>query len=91
VSSHPEPWLAALTSVRCEASSIGGTKDMQAHDALFVCIADYFRQACSLDTKDKVLLTNLPPIYFQHQGLKRSSLSTPLCLLILILELTAMS
>ncbi|KAE8399819.1 DUF1671-domain-containing protein [Aspergillus pseudonomiae] len=54
--------------IQCEASSIGGTKDMQAHDALFMCIANYFRQACSLDTNDKVFLTNLPPIYFQHQG-----------------------
>ncbi|OGM42446.1 hypothetical protein ABOM_008261 [Aspergillus bombycis] len=54
--------------IQCEASSIGGTKDMQAHDALFMCIANYFRQTCCLDTNDKVFLTNLPPIYFQHQG-----------------------
>ncbi|KAE8132191.1 DUF1671-domain-containing protein [Aspergillus pseudotamarii] len=49
-------------------SSIGGIKDMQAHDVLFMRIANYFRQACSLGTDDKVFLTNLPPIYFQHQG-----------------------
>ncbi|KAE8411467.1 DUF1671-domain-containing protein [Aspergillus pseudocaelatus] len=54
--------------IQCEASSIGGTKDMQAHDVLFMRIANYFRQACSLDTDDKVFVTNLPPIYFQHQG-----------------------
>ncbi|KAE8382137.1 DUF1671-domain-containing protein [Aspergillus bertholletiae] len=54
--------------VRCEAKSIGGTKDMQAHDILFMCIANYFRQACSLDANEKVFLTNLPPIYFQHEG-----------------------
>ncbi|KAB8199872.1 DUF1671-domain-containing protein [Aspergillus parasiticus] len=54
--------------IQCEASRIGITKDMQAHDVLFMCIANYFRQACSLDTNDKVFLTNLPPIYFQHQG-----------------------
>ncbi|KAF7592595.1 hypothetical protein BBP40_012682 [Aspergillus hancockii] len=54
--------------IQCEASSIGGTQDIRAHDALFLFIADYFRQTCSLDTKDKVLLTDLPPIYFQHQG-----------------------
>ncbi|KAJ1705426.1 hypothetical protein COH20_012385 [Aspergillus flavus] len=54
--------------IQCEASRIGVTKDMQAHDVLFMYIANYFRQACSLDTNDKVFLTNLPPIYFQHQG-----------------------
>lgn len=69
-----------LICIRCEASRIGVTKDMQAHDVLFMYIANYFRQACSLDTNDKVFLTNLPPIYFQHQGLKRSSLSlTSIC------------
>ncbi|KAE8348366.1 DUF1671-domain-containing protein [Aspergillus coremiiformis] len=57
-----------LTRIRCEASSIEGTKDMQAYNALFRCIADYFRQELPLDTNDKVLLTNLPPVYFQHQG-----------------------
>ncbi|KAB8275114.1 peptidase family C78-domain-containing protein [Aspergillus minisclerotigenes] len=54
--------------IQCETSRIGVTKDMQAHDVLFMCIANYFRQACSLDTNDKVFQTNLPPIYFQHQG-----------------------
>ncbi|KAB8232174.1 DUF1671-domain-containing protein [Aspergillus alliaceus] len=54
--------------VSSESSSIGGTKDMRAHDALFMCIADYFRHMCPPKRNDKVLLTDLPPIYLQHQG-----------------------
>lgn len=41
---------------------------MRAHDALYMDVAAYFRQACSLDGNDKVIVTELAPIYFQHQG-----------------------
>ncbi|EAU30608.1 predicted protein [Aspergillus terreus NIH2624] len=61
--------------IRCEASSIAKTGETQAHDALFANIANYFRQACSTDQEKKVLMTNLPPIYLQHQGLSSSGLA----------------
>ncbi|PKX96754.1 C78 family peptidase [Aspergillus novofumigatus IBT 16806] len=47
--------------IDCEASSIGETREMRAHDALYAAVAAYFRCACSLDGDDKVFLTNLPP------------------------------
>jgi hypothetical protein len=31
-------------------------------------VADYFRTGSSLEGDEKVLKTDLPPIYFQHQG-----------------------
>ncbi|KAF7128629.1 hypothetical protein CNMCM5793_003417 [Aspergillus hiratsukae] len=61
---------ALFTSLRidCEANSIGETREMRAHDALYAAVATYFRSACSLEADDKVFVTNLPPIYLQHQG-----------------------
>lgn len=57
-----------LTTGRCEASSLAETKEMRAHDALYMDVAAYFRQACSLDRNDKIVVSELAPIYFQHQG-----------------------
>lgn len=57
-----------LTFTSCEANSIGETREMRAHDALYAAVATYFRSACSLEGDDKVFVTNLPPIYLQHQG-----------------------
>lgn len=36
-------------------------------------IAEYFRPACSLEGADKIINTDLPPIYFQHQGNEHSA------------------
>ncbi|KAL4917909.1 DUF1671-domain-containing protein [Aspergillus aurantiobrunneus] len=54
--------------IQCEASSIGNTKGMPAHSSLLSHIAAYFKSACPLDETEKVVLTNLPPMYFQHHG-----------------------
>ncbi|KAL4806023.1 peptidase family C78-domain-containing protein [Aspergillus unguis] len=55
--------------IQCEAISIAKTRDMPAHSSLLSHIAAYFRSACALDDEtEKVVLTNLPPIYFQHHG-----------------------
>lgn len=35
-------------------------------------VAEYFRQGTSLEGSDKVLKTDLPPIYLQHPGKKLS-------------------
>lgn len=48
---------------------------MRAHDALYMNIAEYFRPAYSMEGADKVVSTDLPPIYFQHQGMKTSPFS----------------
>ncbi|PWY85661.1 DUF1671-domain-containing protein [Aspergillus sclerotioniger CBS 115572] len=60
--------LFSSLRIQCEANSIGATKDMRAHDALFMNVAAYFRDACSLEGNNKVIQTSLPPIYFQHEG-----------------------
>jgi hypothetical protein len=39
-------------------------------------VASYFRSACSLeDEETKIFKTDLPPIYFQHQGVSNSNAS----------------
>ncbi|PYH94978.1 DUF1671-domain-containing protein [Aspergillus ellipticus CBS 707.79] len=60
--------LFTSLGIRCEANSIGVTKEMRAQDALLMNVANYFRNACSLEGRNKVIQTDLPPIYFQHQG-----------------------
>ncbi|KAL4974292.1 peptidase family C78-domain-containing protein [Aspergillus desertorum] len=55
--------------IQCEARRIGKTKEMPAHSSLLSNVAAYFRDAGPLDDKtEKVVLTDLPPIYLQHQG-----------------------
>ncbi|OJJ89501.1 C78 family peptidase [Aspergillus glaucus CBS 516.65] len=60
--------LFSSLGIQCEANSLAETQEMRAHDALYMDVAAYFRQACSLDGNDKVMVTELAPIYFQHQG-----------------------
>ncbi|KAJ6127491.1 hypothetical protein N7523_003103 [Penicillium sp. IBT 18751x] len=55
-------------SIHCDGSSLAESKDMRACDALYMDVAAYFRSVCSLDAPEKVFKTDLPPIYFQHQG-----------------------
>ncbi|KAJ6060416.1 hypothetical protein N7444_002270 [Penicillium canescens] len=52
-----------------DASSLCEGSDIRACDALYMDVASYFRSACSLeDEETKIFKTDLPPIYFQHQG-----------------------
>ncbi|KAL6235433.1 hypothetical protein BDW75DRAFT_230280 [Aspergillus navahoensis] len=60
---------ASIDTSRCEAQSIGKMKEMPAHSSLLSHVAAYFRGVGPLDdTTEKVVLTDLPPIYFQHHG-----------------------
>ncbi|CAI7671695.1 unnamed protein product [Penicillium pancosmium] len=55
--------------IPCDASSLSEASNMRAHMALYQDVASYFRSHCSLDDeKKKIFMTDLPPIYFQHQG-----------------------
>ncbi|KXG52361.1 Peptidase C78, ubiquitin fold modifier-specific peptidase 1/ 2 [Penicillium griseofulvum] len=54
--------------IPCEARSLSERNGVRAHDALYIDVADYFRSACSPEDDSKILQTDLPPIYFQHQG-----------------------
>lgn len=60
--------LFLYAGVPCEAGSFTQTKELRAHDALYMNVAAYFRQESSLDDKKKIVVTSLPPIYLQHQG-----------------------
>ncbi|PKY05357.1 DUF1671-domain-containing protein [Aspergillus campestris IBT 28561] len=60
--------LFSSLGIRCEASSIGDTKETRAHDALLETIAAYFRGSHPIETDDKVIVTSLPPVYLQHHG-----------------------
>ncbi|KAJ5928001.1 hypothetical protein N7466_006957 [Penicillium verhagenii] len=62
---------------RTETGGIRGTRkfigtpesgDLRAYDSLYMDVATYFRSGCSLDDEKRVYRTDLPPIYFQHQG-----------------------
>ncbi|KAJ5610080.1 hypothetical protein N7510_006799 [Penicillium lagena] len=66
----PEAQALLLSlGIQCEASSLTESKDMRAYDALYMDVASYYRSACSLeDEETKVFTTDLPPVYFQHQG-----------------------
>lgn len=61
-----------LISTRCEADSIGETADLRAHDALYINIAEYLRRGGSPEGNGKIVMTALPPVYFQHQGMTPS-------------------
>ncbi|KAJ5466751.1 hypothetical protein N7539_009480 [Penicillium diatomitis] len=55
--------------IPCDASSIASSETIPAHDQLYMEIANYFRAACPVDDESiKVFQTDLPPIYFQHDG-----------------------
>ncbi|KAJ6179133.1 hypothetical protein N7519_009594 [Penicillium mononematosum] len=54
--------------IPCEARSLSERSDVRACDALYIDVAEYFRSACSPEDETKVVQTDLPPIYFQHQG-----------------------
>ena len=61
--------LTPLTPVsRCESMSLAERSDLRACDALYIDVADYFRSVCSPEDESKIVQTDLPPIYFQHQG-----------------------
>jgi hypothetical protein len=72
------PRSTKLTWHRCDASSLTASEGMLAYDKLYMEVASYFRSACSLDDeKTKVFKTDLPPIYFQHQGTSASPTGEP--------------
>ncbi|KAI3114773.1 hypothetical protein CBS147333_1928 [Penicillium roqueforti] len=54
--------------IRCEARSLSESGNVRAYEALYIDVAEYFRSACSPDDDAKIVQTDLPPIYFQHQG-----------------------
>ncbi|KAJ5540629.1 hypothetical protein N7494_005705 [Penicillium frequentans] len=54
--------------IPCDASSLSESGTLRAYDSLYMDVATYFRSGCSLEDEKRVYKTDLPPIYFQHQG-----------------------
>ncbi|KAJ5792179.1 uncharacterized protein N7503_008157 [Penicillium pulvis] len=54
--------------IPCDASSLSESGNLRAYDSLYMDVATYFRSGCSLEDEKRVYKTDLPPIYFQHQG-----------------------
>ncbi|KAJ5728002.1 hypothetical protein N7493_004332 [Penicillium malachiteum] len=54
--------------IPCDASSLSESSALRAYDALYMEVATYFRSNIALEDEKRVFVTDLPPIYFQHQG-----------------------
>ncbi|KAF3406622.1 Zinc finger with UFM1-specific peptidase domain protein [Talaromyces pinophilus] len=57
--------------IKCIPGAFASSPGLRAHDMLLQDVATYFRSGCPtslLESDEKILETNLPPIYLQHQG-----------------------
>lgn len=57
-----------LTQCRCEANAFTRCGELIGHEMLLLAIGEYFSGDKIFDTKEKIITTNKPPVYFQHQG-----------------------
>ena len=53
---------------RCEADAYTRHSHIPAYEALLIAIGEYFSSEDILSSDEKVVVTDKPPIYFQHQG-----------------------
>ena len=63
---------------RCGVNAFTSNDNIWAYDALFQDVVDYFRHGSSAANNEKVLKTNLPPIYLQHRGRIPPDFSAPI-------------
>jgi len=54
--------------IPCEANAFSSTKTAKAYEAMLCAVGEYFDDDQTKDEVDKVVITDRPPIYFQHQG-----------------------
>jgi zinc finger-containing ubiquitin peptidase 1 len=59
---------ARLTQGRCEANAFTRSGGLISHEALLLAVGGYFSNDRVFDSDGKVVMTDKPPIYFQHQG-----------------------
>ena len=55
-------------SIGCEANAFTRTGELISHEMLLLAIGEYFSDDKFFDTHEKIVMTNKPPIYFQHPG-----------------------
>jgi zinc finger-containing ubiquitin peptidase 1 len=54
--------------IACDANAFGSHGDLAAYENLLYAVAEYFIGYKVDDKNQKIISTNLPPLYFQHQG-----------------------
>jgi hypothetical protein len=60
--------LCMSLDIPCEATAYTTTDTVQAADTMLCAVCEYFDDEQTKDNVDKVVITNKPPIYFQHPG-----------------------
>ncbi|KIV85550.1 hypothetical protein PV11_01232 [Exophiala sideris] len=60
--------LFTSLDISCEATAYTSTGNVDAADTMLCAVCEYFDDDRTKDNVDKVVITEKPPIYFQHQG-----------------------
>ncbi|KIX94212.1 uncharacterized protein Z520_09922 [Fonsecaea multimorphosa CBS 102226] len=63
--------LLSSLDIPCEARAYTTTKEVEAFETMLCAVCDYFdddEDESTKDNVDKVVITDKPPIYFQHRG-----------------------
>ena len=55
-------------SIACEATAYMTTKEVYGFETMLCAVCEYFDDDATKDNVDKVVITDKPPIYFQHHG-----------------------
>ncbi|KAJ9500214.1 hypothetical protein H2202_004009 [Exophiala xenobiotica] len=55
-------------NIPCEATAYTTTGNVEACETMLCAVCEYFDDDLTKDNVDKVVITDKPPIYFQHQG-----------------------
>jgi len=65
----PEAQAVLLSlGIPCEAMVFTTTKESEAYEGMLLNVCEYFDDAATAQNVDKVVITEKPPIYFQHRG-----------------------
>ncbi|OAP56708.1 hypothetical protein AYL99_08820 [Fonsecaea erecta] len=60
--------LFSSLDIACEATAYYARKEIEAFETMLCAVCDYFDDDSTQDNMDKVVITDKPPIYFQHHG-----------------------
>ena len=60
--------LLMSLQIPCEATAFTTTKEVDGFETMLCAVCEYFDDDTTKDNVDKVVITEKPPIYFQHRG-----------------------
>lgn len=60
--------LLMSLNIPCEATAYTTTKEVEGYETMLCAVCEYFDDESTKDNLDKVVITEKPPIYFQHHG-----------------------